>query len=180
MKNLNILKQMFCCILLLFVMAGCDLQYTGDGDFIDKGSKVATHRFILNLGEINLNQKKSYKFKLKNLPSTRFTIGLSFVFDKPTKIAYQLSETRPNNAVISFKLMDNNEIITAMSNKKISSLTWSQQANNKSGAFIYSRNHSYFLPDNSKEYILTLDVNMQNTKQQVSTVELVLRGGGWK
>ncbi|MCF6226394.1 MAG: hypothetical protein L3J22_08870 [Xanthomonadales bacterium] len=183
MKKPNILKQIFCCIILLYVMAawvGCDLKYTGDGHLIDNGFRSAD-RFILNLGKINLNQKKSYKFKLKNLPTETFVIGFSFVFENPTEVYHQQPELRPNNAVVSFKLMDDDKVITTLNNKKIHSLTWSQPAKDKSGAFVYSRNHSYFLPDNSKEYILILDVNMQNTKkEQMSTVELVLTGGGWK
>ncbi len=182
MKELYILRQMLYCISLLSVMVSCstDLQYTGDGSFIDNGLEAVNHRYILNLGEINLNQRNNYKFKLKNLPSKKFVIGFDFVFEKPTKIAYQPSETRPNNAIVSFKLMANDVVITTLNNEKINSLTWSQPANNKNGAFVYSRNHSYFLPDNSKEYTLTFDVNKQNSKEKTYITELVLRSGGWK
>lgn len=53
-----------------------EINYTGDGKFIDKGRDASRDRFLLDLGQVELNQKSKSSYTIKGLPETSFTIAL--------------------------------------------------------------------------------------------------------
>ena len=53
------------------------IEYAGDGVFHDRGIERAVHRFLVELGEIDLTKAEVYTFKFMGLPpEDMFTLGL--------------------------------------------------------------------------------------------------------
>ena len=100
------MKSLFLVAIFLalpfFSIAGCsafydrdygEIKYTGDGKFTDKGRDASRDRFLLVLGQVELNQKSQSSYTIKGLPETLFTIALqvdlavsnNFPLESPTR-----------------------------------------------------------------------------------------------
>ena len=88
-----------------------EINYTGDGKFIDKGRGASRDRFLLNLGQVEFNQKSKSSYTIKGLPETSFTIALqldlvvsnNFPLESPARYP---SLQFTNETVLSLELED--------------------------------------------------------------------------
>jgi len=51
-------------------------SYTGDGSLVDRGWRSYSLRYVIDLGAIDLSQRRTYTYTLANLPDAQFTIGI--------------------------------------------------------------------------------------------------------
>ena len=83
-----------------------DLNYTGDGNFTDYGRKAGILRFVLDLGDIDLNESSVSKFELKGLPEVEFVCYLRV--DHPLPTLGKPKDFEAGNLVVGMSLEDEN------------------------------------------------------------------------
>lgn len=197
MKNLFIVATFL--TLLIFGISSCstlydkdygEINYTGDGKFTDKGRDASRDRFLLDLGQVELNQKSKSSYTIKGLPETSFTIVLQV--DLPVSNNFPLeSSTRypslqfANETVLSLELEDMNGKKIFSYNGPLSKLDRNVRKTEKDYKPIYYLERqaaapgTSFTPKNKMTYRLNLSV----TKEYQSAPKLnVIAVGhsGWK
>jgi hypothetical protein len=166
-------------ILILFFTMGCynESNYMGDGQLIDNGRDAATDRYVLDLGEIDLNNIGKYVFNIKGLPKEEFVIGIKLEAEQ----AIDIDSALPNDAEILVSLSEANGKIIFEVNSKLDDWIWSTNVLEKNNAFIYKRgdNNTFFNPD-LKDYKLTVSILRPNQIAIPSKSKLLAKSGGWK
>lgn len=71
-------------------------SYSGDGRLLDHGF-MATPRYTLDLGSIELSRTGSYSYQLDSLPPVEFTVGIQL--EEPKSIQASFDRPSPNARV---------------------------------------------------------------------------------
>lgn len=162
--------------------------YTGDGVFKDHGQRAASMRYVIDLGDIDLEADKEYIFSLSGLPPTELTAGICLDlqhyfetkgathgkpewFDK-VKVTMVLIELGSNKEV--FKIEE-----------PLSRYTWTNGSPKPVTSFLYGRGtaaseaaSSSFESGAPKGYQLTIKV--ESEAEDAVPASIILYGGGWK
>lgn len=77
---------------LAIMLVGC-VRYSGDGQFSDEGWSIATRRYVLDLGPLDLGAESTVVRRLAGLPpGVRFTVGIFVVEATPASSRKQWPE----------------------------------------------------------------------------------------
>lgn len=172
-------------------------QYTGDGRF-DDFDFLATERYILDLGQINLLSQETYVFTLSGLPNEEFIIGLEIIGSSQEE--RHILDTKSINPLIQIVLTDESGKLVIKRKEYLKDWVWSGALNNNSRSFVYYRGEriedsnpiqrtgfltdggwgTYFTPQKNTLYKLRLEIIEADTGSRPYTVTLKAKGGGWK
>ena len=173
-------KLILTIILPIILLVGCYNvpKYSGDGHLVDNGGSVATDRYVLNLGLIDLRQRGSSTHRIKNLPEAHFVVGIELrVLQKDISTL----EKKTVNPTILLELSGLKGEVIFSKKSKLNSWTWSALVD-ESQAFIYGRRGqtTYFQSLPQSDYTLTLTVLQPDFSQLKYTALLILKSAGWK
>lgn len=169
--------------LLIFMVTSCynESDYSGDGQLIDNGSSVATDRYVLNLGTVDLSKESTKTYLVKNLPDKFFVAGIDLSVDS---INQDVIADQKINTIVYLSLIDSvgEEIF---SNKgRLANWTWAVWRNNPTSAFIYGSGgglkETHFEPKPNAEYKLTFSVLEVDPNAPKYSAALILKSRGWK
>jgi len=166
--------------------------YDGIGDFEDRGYRASSHRYLLKIDKINLskNQEKTYTYKVGKLPNTSMRIGLTFPLDKENNWA----QFEGINVNIEIKNESDDDIVLAyVGELSFPNSLFVPSLIELEGArkyLFYSNNSIYkeikILGTPMRYYqrrniVITFQMsNLGKNKIDMSSIDLILIGGGWK
>ena len=133
-------------VLLLAVLVatpaftGCSAAYSGDGRLIDHGW-LATPRYELDLGPIDLTSPGKHLYRLAGLPETEMVIGLETIEVAPFKDNERLS----NPAVVLLELKNSDQVTVVSASGTLNSWVWSY-GRDLPVAFLYRRGEEREVP----------------------------------
>jgi hypothetical protein len=172
-------KILFPILAFLMILTSCNKgsAYSGDGKLIDNGRSDPNHRYVLDLGSVNLGQDGQYTYSIKNLPKETFIIGFEVTIDPPNK--YILDE-KPIDCILKLRIEDEAGVAKVSEEANIRDWVWSGPVTGES-VFIYRRGEpgTYFTPERGRTYKLTLQVS-KSTKHTVYPIKLIGSTSGWK
>jgi len=173
--------------------------FRGDGKLIDHGPFAARHRYVLDLGPVDLSRTGKYTYTMSNLPATEFVVGVEIVEAE----VYQSMENQPaHSGSIRLLLETSNHAIVMSEDGSLKSWERSFTKGNfetflyRSGEIRWISNKdgttspvregvrtdegwgSSFLPRPEITYQLTLEV--LEAQAQPRPTRLLFKGGGWK
>ncbi len=167
-----------------------EINYTGEGKFSDKGSDASYDRFLLDLGQVEFDQKSTKSYTIKGLPEAPFTIVLQI--DTPVSNNFPLESLSNypqlesiNEIVLSLELedMNGNKIFTY--NGPFSKLNRNVRQTEKGYRPIYylepqaNTPGTHFTPNKKMTYRLNLSVI--NTNRPMPKINIIAVGhSGWK
>lgn len=170
---------LFLYLALSLLVAGCNngRSYSGDGNLIDNGVLDPNHRYVLDLGAINLKHDCQYVYSIKNLPKELFVFGLEVKVEPPNK---QILDEKPINCILQLKIEDETGVAKVAEEAKIHDWVWSGPSTGES-VFLYRRGNpgTYFTPERGKTYKLTLQIT-KVIKQATFPIKLIGSTSGWK
>ncbi|MCP4847912.1 MAG: hypothetical protein GY899_08205 [Verrucomicrobiaceae bacterium] len=151
------------------------LNYTGDGELTDHGSKSGIFRFVLDLGQVNLKEAVAELHELKGLPQVEFVCYLRV--DHPLAVTGRAKgEFQAGGLVVEMTLtdQDGNEIFTESAS--LNRWTWSGSVGALQSDLYTAK--TIFTPQEGKSYKISLKAPKGNP--EAPTGRLLLMGGGWK
>ena len=161
------------------IFFGCQTKtpYSGDGKLIDHGTVDSNHRYVLDLGLVNLGQEQQYIYSIRNLPEKTFVFGLEIKLYPPNK---QFFDQKPIDCILKFTIEDENGVIKISENGNIRDWVWSGPVTGES-VFIYRRGvpGTYFTPEIQKAYKIKLDIT-KASKGTTYPIKLIGTTAGWK
>ena len=151
-----------------------DLNYTGDGNFTDYGRNAGILRFVLDLGEVDLQKDATQVHQLKGLPEVEFVCYLRVDHPLPTL-------GRPQNfgaadSVVEMTLEDENGTKAFSEKAPLKNWIWSGSVGAPQSD-LYTRK-TIFTPEKGKSYRISLKISEGNL--QAPKAKFLLMGGGWK
>ena len=104
------------------VTLGCaSWTYQGDGRLRDSGPLAARHRYVLDLGSIDLGRTGKYTYTMTNLPAADFAVGLEIV-----EVEANLTMNRPTHSgSVRLLLETSNREIVISEGGPLKSWVWS-------------------------------------------------------
>ena len=162
----------------LVLLGGCakEASYSGDGRLIDHGLTAADHRYVVEVGAVDLSHAGSTRFKLKGLPRTYFAIGLQV----PGGVDRGSAGTAVTPADVSLEMTQLDYGMVALITAPLRDWTW---LNPKLGepTFVYLRRSSgsYFDAFSEAQYRLDVVVNVPDASIPAGSI-VVLKSAGWK
>ena len=151
-----------------------DLNYTGDGNFMDYGRKAGILRFVLDLGDVDLTEASVSKFELKGLPEVEFVCYLRV--DHPLPTLGKPKNFGAADSVVEMSLEDVNGTEVFSEKAPLKKWVWSGSVGAPQSD-LYTHK-TIFTPETGKTYFITLKKNKGNLK--APKAEFLLMGGGWK
>lgn len=162
------------------MIAGCynASDYSGDGQLMDNGRAAATDRYVLTFGPVDLSQKTTHTYRIKNLPEEEFLAGIEITFAPKDRDAIEKRHARPT---ILLELFGPGSEVVFTREARLDNWTWSFTAG-ESRTFIYGRDEqrTFFHPRSNVEYYLTFSVLEPDAAQLKYTATLIAKSGGWK
>lgn len=174
-------------------------DFRGDGKFVDHGPFAAKDRYVLDLGPVDLGRTGKYAYRMGNLPTVDFAIGLEIVEAEPNQIAGK----RPSHtANVRLVLETSNKETVVSEDGSLKSWKWTfSQGSVKSFLYRAGEEHwvsnkdgttspvpdgvkidegwgTFFRPRREMTYQLTLEV--LEAQAEPRPTRLLLKGGGWK
>src|SRR5258708_37173625 len=95
MKHAVVLAFLFLTLFVPNADAYSANRYKGDGHMVDQGWWFPGHRFILDLGPIEIDNRKKYELKLLGLTQTPMTFGLEIQDPAANNLLYELFFPKP-------------------------------------------------------------------------------------
>jgi hypothetical protein len=133
-------------IVIIAILTHCysKSHYSGDGELIDNGPLAATDRYVLDLGVVELNKKGSYTFKIENLPTVNFVIGIEIQVSPKDQNVLENQIVKP---IISLELLNPQTAQVIHNQSSLDTWTWSVKGMGNT-AFVYRREFpsTYFTP----------------------------------
>jgi hypothetical protein len=170
---------LFLYVALSIFITGCTTgaAYSGDGKLIDYGVSDPNHRYVLDLGSVNLGHDGTYVYSIKNLPKETYVIGLEVKVNPPNK---NILDEKPINCILKLKIEDETGVAKIAEEANIRDWVWSGPVTGES-VFIYRRGDpgTYFSPERGRTYKLTLEV-AKATRQTNYPIKLIGSTSGWK
>lgn len=166
--------------LALVLMMACDSvgKYSGDGKLTDSGAMAAIDRYVLDLGPVSLRSTGVKAYKIQNLPSTSFVVGIDI---RPLTASFAALEKKPVNTTVSISLVGHNGGVIFAKAAKLDTWTWSIPSTGDF-AFVYLEGEqgSSFTPKGNVPYSLKLEVVSPDTGDYQYEAVLLAKSGGWK
>jgi hypothetical protein len=153
-------------------------KYSGDGKLTDSGVTAAIDRYVLDLGPLPLRSKATKTYRIENLPSTSFVVGIDI---RPSSSNFAALEKKPINATISISLIGPNGDVMFARESKLDTWTWSIPSTGDF-AFIYveGQQGSSATPKPNVPYILRLEIVSPDAGSYDYEAVLLAKSGGWK
>jgi hypothetical protein len=162
------------------LLVACDSvqKYSGDGKLTDSGVTAAIDRYVLDLGPLPLRSKATKTYRIENLPSTSFVVGIDI---RPSSSSFAALEKKPINATISISLIGPNGDVMFARESKLDTWTWSIPSTGDF-AFIYveGQQGSSATPKPNVPYILRLEIVSPDAGSYDYEAVLLAKSGGWK
>lgn len=78
----------FVSLCLFLTITGCAryISYSGDGRFVDNGPLMYSMRYVLDLGPIDLETQNTRSYRLSELPTAQFVVGIDISEPSPTSV----------------------------------------------------------------------------------------------
>lgn len=165
------------------MITGCygESDYSGDGKLTDNGSSVATYRYVLNLGLVELNRQNTATYRISNLPDKMFVAGIDLSVDPDNQ---DIIAEKKLNTVVSLTIFDSEGKKIFDRKSDLASWSWSRGRNTPTYAFIYGSGsgleETYFYPEPKAEYKLAFTVHKVDPNTPKHSAVLLLKSGGWK
>jgi len=182
------------------VNSGCaGWAYQGDGKLRDSGPLASRHRYVLDLGPIDLGRTGKYTYTMSNMPAVDFAIGLEIVEVEPNRFT---GNQPVHSGSIRLLLETSNHEIVISEDGPLKSWRRSFVRDNFE-SFLYRKGEehwitnkdgttspvadgvrtdegwgSFFLPRSNITYRLTLEV--LEAQALPRPTRLLVQGGGWK
>ncbi|MGA2776695.1 MAG: hypothetical protein ABSF94_04000 [Steroidobacteraceae bacterium] len=162
----------------MLLLGACSKQipYSGDGRLIDNGFAAADHRYVIELGSLDLTRKGSRNFVMAGLPRTYFVVGLQI----PGGINRGSDASAATPADVSIEVTQENYGMVALITAPLRDWTW---ANPKPGepTLVYLRrsSRSYFDAFTEARYQVNVVVNVPDPSIPEGSL-VVLKSAGWK
>ena len=162
----------------LVLLGGCakEVTYSGDGRLIDHGLTAADHRYVVEVGSVDLSHTGSARFRLVGLPRTYFVIGLQV----PGGVTRGSAGSAMTPADVSLEMTQEDYGMVALITAPLRDWTW---LNPKLGepTFVYLRRSSgsYFDAFSEARYRLDVVVNVPDPSIPAGSI-VVLKSAGWK
>lgn len=161
---------------LLLGACAKQIAYSGDGRLIDNGLTAADHRYVVEVGSVDIARKGAITFKMAGLPRTYFVVGLQV----PDGLDRGSGGGAPTPADVSIEVIQENYGMVALITAPLRDWTW---PNPKTGdpRFVYLRRSSgsYFDAFTEARYDLNVVVNVADPSIPVGSL-VVLKSAGWK
>lgn len=153
-------------------------DYSGDGKLVDNGMLAATDRYVLDLGSISLKSQGGRTYRLENLPSTSFVIGIDV--GAPSS-SFPVLEKKPIRSSVSISLMGPDGKPVFSTAGELASWTWSIPSTGER-AFVYKDGSlgSSFTPTTKTAYELRVEVLKPDSGNLQYEATLKAKSGGWK
>ncbi len=150
--------------------------YSGDGRLIDYGPTAPDHRYVIEMGPIDLSRTGTYKFKMTGLPRTYFVMGLQI----PLRAADRTTGNLTTPANISLDLERRPGDMVAMVTTPLRDWTWSNpKLEDKAFAYLRQSPRAFFDAFTEHHYELTVTVNVPDSSIPAGTL-VELKSAGWK
>jgi hypothetical protein len=184
MKHTLLLGFFFLTLFVSKADAYSAKRYKGDGHLVDQGWWSPGYRFILDLGPIEIGQRKKYEYKLLGLPETRMTFGLEIQDPAADSFLYGLFFPKPLRPKIRMLVTNSQGKEVIREEGRLHNWTWSRSSTD---CFVYRNGEekdagrgSSFLPRTKEQYILTVEILKPDTYLGKAAVKVIAVGGGWK
>jgi hypothetical protein len=151
-----------------------DLNYAGDGTFTDHGRKAAIHRFVLDLGELDLKEASAQIHELKGLPEVNFVCYMRV--DHPLPLPGKPNDFKAGDLVVEMSLRDQAGKEVFAEKTPLSRWVWSGTVGAPKSD-LYTRK-TMFTPEKGKSYKISLKLGKGNLEAPKG--RFLLMGGGWK
>ena len=151
-----------------------DLSYQGDGKFSDYGRKAGINRFVLDLGEVDLDKAFHVEHDLIGLPEVEFVCYLRISHPLPTFGAPTDFIAGDLVVELSLDAQDGEQVFVEKA--PLNRWIWSGSVG-ASKSDLYTRK-TIFTVEKGKTYNLSLKVLAG--KKAAPKAQLLLMGGGWK
>lgn len=161
------------------LLASCfaEWRYDGDGQLVDHGMWEANHRYVLDLGKLDLSDSKPRRFRMSRLPEREFVSGLLVT---PRTNDGSLPEDL-GTTLVSVRVADSKGDVIMSVSKRLRE--WTRTSGfDYADAFLYGGDDapSWFTPVNGDTYWLTVSVSPDSAGLPSLQAHVVLRSGGWK
>ncbi len=161
----------------LTLVGGCaeKSSYSGDGRLIDHGVTAPDHRYVIEVGKVDLSRVGSATFKMTGLPRNYFVIGLQI----PASVV-GTDEHRDTPADVSLEVVREQGSMVALVIAPLREWTWSNLTH-EAASFVYLRDsaRSYFDSFTEHRYLVKVTVNVPDATIPEGTL-IVLKSAGWK
>ncbi|MFQ5597978.1 MAG: hypothetical protein ACE5GK_08000 [Nitrospiria bacterium] len=153
-------------------------HYSGDGRLVDRGRSAATDRYILDLGEVDLKKHGIFTYRLENLPSEYFVIGIEIEAPSEKRTLLDRKFIKP---IILIELIGSQDETIIQDQSSLDVWTWSVRATDNK-AFVYRREQpsTFFEPITKKRYELRIETVQPDLSEFRYTARLLAKAGGWK
>jgi len=155
--------------------------YQGDGAMTDRGDRAAFHRFVLNLGALDLSKPGKFTYKMSKLPPVNLTLDLKMTGLSPLPATNDPAKEY-NKAQVKVTLKTDSGDTVFEHDRPLSQWTWSGSMNGTS-RMVYVRDFapgSWFTPKGNESYQLTVTITPDPTSKGTKPTVLRIAGGGWK
>ena len=151
-----------------------NLNYTGDGNFTDRGRQSGIRRFGLDLGAVDLKEASVKIYVLEGLPEVEFVSYLRI--EHPLPVSGKPENFSAGGVTVEISLDDSNGRGIFSEKAPLKNWTWSGSVG-ASQSDLYTPK-TIFIPESGKPYRLTLKIAEGNL--QAPKCRLLFIGGGWK
>jgi len=176
--NTRPLSSIAMLLMVMAVIHGCSQPntYFGDGRLIDYGPTAPDHRYVIEIGPIDLSQTGTRTFNMTGLPRTYFVMGLQI----PLRAADRISGNVTTPANVSLDLVRRPGDMVAMVTTPLRDWTWSNpKGEDKAFAYLRQSPRAYFDAFTEHHYELTVTVNVPDPSIPAGTL-VELKSAGWK
>jgi len=177
---MNALIMIISCIVTIFFLSSCTeaSRYSGDGKLVDNGPLAANDRYVLDLGKIDLNKKGVLTYKIKNLPSVNFVVGIEI---RVSPEHHALIESKNVKPIIFIELLDHKNVQVMHNQSSLDTWTWSVIGEGNT-AFVYGENQSstFFTPIANRRYELRIVIVKPDSSDSKYEARILAKSGGWK
>lgn len=152
------------------------IAYSGDGRLIDNGVTAPDHRYVIEVGNVDLARSGSFSFKMAGLPGSYFVVGLQI----PVRSNQGSGEHPATPANVSLEIVKEQGDMVALVIAPLHDWTWSNPQHTDS-AFVYLREspRSYFDAFTENRYLVKVTVNVPDPSIAAGSL-IVLKSAGWK
>jgi hypothetical protein len=159
-------------------------RYRGDGHLVDQGWWFPGHRYILDLGPIEISESKKYEYKLLGLPLTRMTLGFEVPNPAVGNCLCELFFPKPIRPIVKMIVTDSQGREVIREEGPLHEWTWSGSSTD---SFIYRNGGekdagkgTAFVPRTKEQYTLRIEILKPVSTLGKQAVKLIAVGGGWK
>lgn len=165
-------------LVALAALAACtpDVHYRGDGTLVDQGFTARDHRYVVELGPLDLAHTGSHVFHFSGLPKEHYVVGLQV----PLAAARGSDPDSGTTANVALQLMRGGRGQVLIITGPLRELDWATEGRSDSSFVYRHRNYeSYFDAEPGEQYELRVDVNVPDAAIAPGT-KVELKSGGWK